>query len=341
MALTVQLPANEADRLLSVRGLISTDGNTTPELAALVQLAKDVFSTPCAAVNIIDEDWQRVACQVGTIPIGECSRDDSVCSRVVYENEVVVVPDLSRHPEFRNFPAIAGKPGFRFYAGAPVSLEPDLPIGSFCLLDVRPRDLSDAEIRNLRQFADVASGLLRLQKANFVMGFAEEKLKLAAMTDPLTGFYNRSALVSLIDVMLGNALSSHQGFGVLYLDMDGFKQINDRLGHPAGDQVLTHAAERISECLRASDVVVRMGGDEFAIFVPDPPDAAALSALSERLLEEFRRPFVVDDTIVSARLSIGAALAPDAGSDRISLLKAVDTALYQAKEAGRDRYVLR
>lgn len=341
MALTVQLPANEADRLLSVRGLISTEGNSTPELASLVQLAKDVFGTPCAAVNIIDEDWQRVACQVGSIPIGECSRDDSVCSRVVYANEVVVVPDLSRHPEFRSFPAILGKPGFRFYAGAPVSLEPDLPVGSFCLLDVEQRDFSDAEIRNLRQFADVASGLLRLQKANFMMEFAEEKLKLAAMTDPLTGFYNRSALVSLIDVMLANALSSQQGFGVLYMDMDGFKQINDKLGHPAGDQVLTHAAKRISECVRAQDVVVRMGGDEFAIFVPDPPGVAALSELSECLLEEFRRPFVVDDNIVTARLSIGVALAPEAGSERLGLLKAVDEALYQAKEAGRDRFVLR
>jgi diguanylate cyclase (GGDEF)-like protein len=161
------------------------------------------------------------------------------------------------------------------------------------------------------------------------------------MTDPLTGFYNRSALVSLVDVMLSNAMASRQSFGVLYLDMDGFKAINDTLGHPVGDLVLTYAAKRISECVRAQDVVVRMGGDEFAIFVPDPPDSSALSALSERLLTEFRRPFVADDKIVNARLSIGAALAPDAGSERLSLLRAVDEALYQAKAAGRDRFVLR
>jgi diguanylate cyclase (GGDEF)-like protein len=341
MALTVQLPANEAERMLSVRGIISPDGNATPELTSLVQLAKDIFGTPCAAVNIIDEDWQRVACQVGSIQISECDRGDSVCSRVVYSNEVVVVPDMARHPEFRSFPAITGKPGFRFYAGAPVSLEPGFPVGSFCLLDVGPRDFSDAEINRLRQFADVASGLLRLQKAKFVMEFAEEKLKLAAMTDPLTGFYNRSALVSLVDVMLNNAMSLKQSFGALYLDMDGFKAINDRLGHHAGDQVLTYAAKRISECVHAQDVVVRMGGDEFAIFIPDLSDHTALSDLSERLLKEFRRPFVVDGNIVSARLSIGAALAPDAGSDRVGLLKAVDEALYQAKAEGRDRFVIR
>ncbi|AYD02886.1 sensor domain-containing diguanylate cyclase [Neorhizobium sp. NCHU2750] len=340
MALAVQLPQNEAERLLSVRSLIAPDGYSTPELTSLVQLAKDVFDSPVAAVNVVDEDWQRVACQVGTIEISACSRDVSICSRVVFANEVVVIPDLSRHPELRHMPYVTGEPHFLSYAGAPVSIEPDMPVGSFCLIDTRPRDFSDGEIRNLRQFADVASGLLRLQKAKFVMEFAEEKLKLAAMTDPLTGFYNRSALVSLIDVMLNNALSQHQGFGVLYLDMDGFKAINDRYGHHTGDEVLTYAAKRISECIRAQDVVVRMGGDEFAIFVPDPPDITALSDLSERLLGEFRRPFVAEEKILNARLSIGAALAPNAGSERLSLLKAVDEALYQAKEAGRDRFVL-
>jgi diguanylate cyclase (GGDEF)-like protein len=341
MALTVQLPVNEAERLQSVRALIVPDGYSTPELTSLVQLAKDVFGSPVAAVNIVDEDWQRVTCQVGSIQINACSRDESICSRVVFENEVVVIPDMTRHPELRDMPFVTGEPHFRSYAGAPISLDPELPVGAFCLIDTKPRDFSDDELRQLRQFADVASGLLRLQKANFLMEFAEEKLKLAAMTDPLTGFYNRSALVSLIDVMLANALSSQQGFGVLYLDMDGFKTINDRYGHHTGDEVLTYAAKRISECVRAQDVVVRMGGDEFAIFVPDPPDVAALSGLCERLLGEFRRPFVVGDKLLSARLSIGVALAPDAGSDRLGLLRAVDEALYQAKAAGRDRFVIR
>jgi diguanylate cyclase (GGDEF)-like protein len=341
MALTAQLPDNEAERLLSVRALITPEGHTTPELTSLVQLAKDVFDSPVAAVNIVDEDWQRVTCQVGTIQLNACSRDVSICSRVVFENEVVLIPDLLRHPELRHMPYVTGEPHFRSYAGAPVSIDPDMPVGAFCLIDTKPRDFSDGEIRKLRQFADVASGLLRLQKANFMMEFAEEKLKLAAMTDPLTGFYNRSALVSLIDVMLANTLSSQQGFGVLYIDMDGFKQINDSYGHHTGDEVLTHAAKRISECLRAQDVVVRMGGDEFAIFLPDPPDVAALSAVCEKLLAEFRRPFVVGEQILAARLSIGVALAPDAGSDRLGLLKAVDEALYQAKAAGRDRFVIR
>ncbi|MBP2462647.1 MULTISPECIES: sensor domain-containing diguanylate cyclase [unclassified Rhizobium] len=340
MALPAQLPDNEAERLLSVRALISADGPSTPELEALVKLAKDVFTTPYAAVNIVDADWHRVACQVG-IRTSECPRDISICSRVVFDNEVVVVPDLARHPELRDLPYVLGEPGFRSYAGAPVALEPGLPVGAFCLLDTEPREFSDREIANLMHFAEVASGLLRLQKANHVMGFAEEKLRLAAITDPMTGFYNRAALVSIVDGMLADAFSAHQTVGVLYMDMDGFKTINDTLGHPAGDDVLKQAAQRITECLGVQEIAVRMGGDEFAVFVPNLANADALAGLSERLVKRFRSPFAVGRHIVNARLSVGAALAPHAGSDRLSLLQAVDEALYEAKASGRDRFVLR
>jgi diguanylate cyclase (GGDEF)-like protein len=340
MALRVQLPLNEADRLLSVRSLISPPGHAAPELASLVELAKDVFDLPFAALNLVDEDWHRVSCQAG-IHTTECPRDISICSRVVFANEVVVIPDLARHPELRELPYVLGGPAFRCYIGAPVVLEPDLPVGAFCLLDTKPRDFTDAEIRNLERFADIAGGLLRLHKAKLMMESSEQDLRLAAMTDPLTGFYNRAALEVLVDRTLDEAMAAQKPFGVLYLDMDGFKSINDQLGHHAGDEVLVQAAKRIRNCLNSNDVVVRMGGDEFAVFVPEAPDAAKISRLAHRLLEEFRRPFAVEGRIVSARLSIGGALAPDEGSDRLSLLRAVDEALYQAKAAGRDRFVFR
>jgi diguanylate cyclase (GGDEF)-like protein len=99
------------------------------------------------------------------------------------------------------------------------------------------------------------------------MQFAESELRTAAMTDPLTGFYNRAALPKIVDVGLAAAMTSAQTFGVLYLDMDGFKSINDRLGHATGDEVLRESALRIREVLRADDICLRMGGDEFAIFI--------------------------------------------------------------------------
>ncbi len=340
MGQNVRIPSNETDRLLAVRALNSGAGSSTPELAALAELARGVFAAPYAAINIIDEDWQRIAGQAG-MAIAECSREQSICTRVVYANDLFIVPDLTKHPELGLMSYVTGAPHFRFYAGAPVALDEGLAVGAFCILGTTPRELNAVEIANLRSFALVASGLLRLQKANLIMGIAERSLRTAAMTDPLTGFYNRSALTSVVDRALDAALAADQTFGALYLDMDGFKGINDKFGHHAGDEVLREAGNRIREVIRSGDIAVRMGGDEFAIFVPSPPNATALSSVAERLVAAFRKPFEIDGKEVRACISVGGAVAPQAGTKRTDILSYVDGALYQAKSAGRDRFVVR
>ncbi|NEI68026.1 diguanylate cyclase [Rhizobium lusitanum] len=336
MGQLVRVPANETQRLLAVRSLNAIHSSPTPELATLAELARGVFEMPYAAINIIDEDWQRIAGQAG-LKIAECSRDMSICTRVVFDDELLVIPDLAEDPELRSFSFVIEDPRFRFYAGAPVRLENGLPVGAFCILDQKPRRFSPGEEQSLRHFAQIASALLRLQKSNLLMGIAENGLRTAAMTDPLTRFFNRSALEGVVDGALSAAVAAGRHFGVLYLDMDGFKSINDRFGHNVGDEVLCEAAARIRSVVHADDIVVRMGGDEFAVFVSAPPDRSALVSLSERLLIAFRAPFAVDGVSMSAKLSIGVALAPKDGATRKLLLQNVDAALYQAKAAGRDR----
>jgi diguanylate cyclase (GGDEF)-like protein len=338
MGQAVRIPTNERQRLLAVRSLNSIGSAPTPELATLAELAKGIFDVSYAAINIIDEDWQRIGGQAG-LRIGECSREMSICTRVVFADELLIVPDLAEDRELKTRPYVVGSPHFRFYAGAPVYLE-NLPVGSFCILDVRPGHLSDGQAQNLRRFAAVASALLSLQKANLVMGLAHNQLQNAAITDPLTGLFNRSALSSIVDGALHNAIAAGQTFGALYLDMDGFKAINDELGHHAGDEVLYEAANRIRSVIRAGDIAIRMGGDEFAVFIPNPPNAPALAAVSQRLVAAFREPFQVDGKAVLARISIGGALAPLNGQRRAELLNSCDKALYSAKRDGRDRFVI-
>ncbi|SCX35055.1 sensor domain-containing diguanylate cyclase [Agrobacterium rosae] len=333
-------PVNETERLVAVRSILSVGSGPTPELAALSELAKGVFDMARAAIHIVDEDWLRIAHQAG-IQVSECSRDISICTRVVLSNDVLVVPDLSAHPELRGFPYVEGGPKFRFYAGAPIELEPGLTVGAFCILDTSPRELKPAEVESLKRFAVLAAALLRLQHANFTMSLAERALRDAAMTDPLTGFYNRKALSALVDSQMYAALQSNETFGALYLDMDGFKAINDTLGHGVGDRVLHEAACRIRDVIRSEDIAVRMGGDEFAVFIPRPAGSHVISKLAERLLEAFRQPFDIDGRLIHAPLSIGGAIAPQAGQDCVSLLQSVDEALYQAKKDGRDRFVSR
>lgn len=105
--------------------------------------------------------------------------------------------------------------------------------------------------------------------------------------------------------------------------------------------MLTVAAARIRNAIRSGDTVVRMGGDEFAIFMPHPGTPEVMNGMADRLLAAFRETFDVDGQAVGARLSIGGAIAPQAGADRATLLRSVDEALYQAKKSGRDRFVSR
>ena len=163
---------------------------------------------------------------------------------------------------------------------------------------------------------------------------AEARLRHQAFHDALTGLANRALFAERV----ADALSSGapQSTAVLYLDLDGFKLVNDTLGHDAGDELLTVAAQRIRDCLRHGDVAGRLGGDEFAVLLVDlaGPDGAA--AIAERLRVSLREPIRIGERDSVVRASIGTALgSPDA--DHESLLRRADLAMYAAKSAGGDR----
>jgi diguanylate cyclase (GGDEF)-like protein len=325
-------PNIEEKRLLAVRSLGALTEVASDEMDALVQLARSFFDTQFAAINIIDEDWQRTAAQAG-IRIGECSRQQSICKRVVAEEQTIILPDLRRDSEHSRSAYVVDNPAFRFYAGAPVRLEDRSIVGSLCILDTRPRNLDDEEIATLERLALVAGALLQLHRSNLILAATQSDLRLAAITDPLTGFFNRLALEEEIaDPFAGREDLN----GALFMDMDGFKQINDRFGHDVGDEVLRQSADRIGSIIGADDRVVRIGGDEFVLFIANIAEQDDLQARAERLVERFREPFIVGPHRIDARLSVGAACSPRALHTRTRLVKMADEALYLAKAAGRD-----
>lgn len=330
---------DEQDRLDAVRTIHPASFGPTSELKALAELGQQIFAVQRAAIHILDEDWLRIATQAG-IMVSEIARDISVCDRVVMNRKILVVPDMRAVPDLADMPYVKGEPHLRFYAGAPLELERGLIVGTFCISDCEPRAADAVDADSLMRFAAVASALLRLQRANFQMTLAEQDLRLAALTDPLTRFYNRGALPVLVDPLLQAASIARSSLGVLYLDMDGFKTINDTFGHDVGDSVLQQAADRIRAVLSDRDIVVRMGGDEFAIFIESVATKEILSKLAEELVAAFHPPFVVQGKQLQARLSVGGALTGDGLFDRVTLLQVVDNALYQAKAAGRNRAII-
>jgi diguanylate cyclase (GGDEF)-like protein len=161
---------------------------------------------------------------------------------------------------------------------------------------------------------------------------AEDQLIKASITDALTGLRNRPALLSHLDHALTVAHREQRGFGILFIDIDNFKTINDSKGHTAGDAFLSGVADRLKCCTRSSDICARFGGDEFVIFVSNDAD---LDTLAHRLVDSFQQPIETDFGKISATVSIGVAKYPIHGENIDQLIHAADTAMYQAKAAGR------
>jgi diguanylate cyclase (GGDEF)-like protein len=164
------------------------------------------------------------------------------------------------------------------------------------------------------------------------------KLKRQASHDALTGLPNRTLLHDRLEHALAHATREGTEVAVLFLDLDGFKDVNDSLGHDAGDELLRCIAGRLLECVRGSDTVARLGGDEFVLVLEGVPDLSEVQQIAERVLAALQQPIPLAERHTQVSGSIGIALTPRDGVEAGSLLKHADAAMYRAKHAGRNNY---
>jgi diguanylate cyclase (GGDEF)-like protein len=167
----------------------------------------------------------------------------------------------------------------------------------------------------------------------------DRRLQTMAHADPLTGLPNRAAMLTLLAQELANAQRNRTSAAILFLDLDRFKRANDTLGHAVGDALLRQAADRITGNLRAGDTVARPGGDEFTILLGNLPSARDAGTVARQLIKALSRPFEVDGHTIYVGASVGIAIYPQDGTRGADLLKKADSAMYQAKEGGRNRFV--
>jgi len=163
----------------------------------------------------------------------------------------------------------------------------------------------------------------------------ERRLNYLAYHDALTGLPNRSLLNDRLAQALSYAKRNQRAVAVLFLDIDRFKDVNDSLGHSAGDRLLRVIAERLLNCARGVDTVARVGGDEFVIVLPDQENGAINASVVHRIVEAIAQPIQLEDREVIVSCSIGVAMYPQDGADAGTLLKCADTAMYRAKKLGR------
>jgi two-component system cell cycle response regulator len=194
----------------------------------------------------------------------------------------------------------------------------------------KPYDLAELAIR-MRNALEVRL----LYKAAIEHGRIQEE---RALHDPLTGLSNRRLLQDRIEHGIAHAVRDGRRMTLMYFDLDGFKQVNDRHGHLYGDKLLIAIAQRLQKSKRQEDTLARVGGDEFILLQPHTVNKHDVAISASRILQELKAPFDINGIALSAAASIGIAFYPDDGHDGTSLIAAADMALYKAKRAGKNGY---
>ncbi|MEH2235938.1 CHASE2 domain-containing protein [Nostoc sp.] len=177
-----------------------------------------------------------------------------------------------------------------------------------------------------------------LFRSNNELKLKEDHLRYLAYHDPLTGLSNRKFFAEQLCESLHWAQHNNLLLGLLFIDLDGFKQVNDTLGHETGDRLLMTIAERLSNSLRASDIVSRLGGDEFTVILRAIPNVQIAAKVAEKILSSIIKPIVLDGYAIRVSASIGISVYPYNSQDSETLMKQADAAMYRAKHLGKNRY---
>ena len=203
---------------------------------------------------------------------------------------------------------------------------------------MRTKELKDSNSHLLSEVQERKKTELQLMQSQFAAEQAHKKIQYQASFDPLTKLANRSLFLERFTQASIRADRNNTFVALLFLDLDRFKYINDTLGHSIGDELLQEASSRIQEVLRASDTAARFGGDEFAVVLSDIDDLLTVDLIVNRILKSMASPFRLsgNDAFVSA--SIGITVYPTDGKDSETLLRKADSAMYKAKDEGRNNF---
>ncbi len=185
---------------------------------------------------------------------------------------------------------------------------------------------------------ELARTNLGLQEKNHRLEESEEQLRQMAHFDKLTGLPNRLLFFERLERAVVESNRSRSNFGLLFVDLDAFKAVNDNHGHKAGDGLLLMAGQRMSGCVRASDTVARMGGDEFCVIVRGVKSIDGPVTVAEKIISALSRPFDISGTTCQIGASVGIAIYPDDGDTVELLMTHADNAMYEAKRGGKNSW---
>ncbi|HEV7206795.1 MAG TPA: sensor domain-containing diguanylate cyclase [Jatrophihabitans sp.] len=325
-----ELPVDDGARVAALRALGVLDQPPTPDLDAITRLATAVTGAPVAVLNLIDADRQVQASVAGGEP-GVFAREDSLCQHTVAEGRLIHVSDASADRRFADSPFVNGVvDDIRLYCGVPVRDGAGFAVGSLCVVGNEPRELTPGAIAALEDLAAQVGHLFELRRQRAQMVEMLSDLQHLADHDPLTGLANGRTLRSL---MRDTERAAPSLPAVFYCDLDGFKAVNDTFGHDVGDEVLVEIARRLRAAVRPSDVVARVGGDEFVLLCDDLNDES-VPAVEARIRATTREPVLTRAGAVRVGVSVGLSRAA-ASSSLHAVLADADRRMYADKRARR------
>ncbi|USU03857.1 sensor domain-containing diguanylate cyclase [Sphingomonadaceae bacterium OTU29LAMAA1] len=309
-------------RLAALRRLDVLDSAVEEPFEKIVTLVRTVLGVPMATVTLVDRDRQWFKARRG-IDVAETPRSISLCTHTIQQREALIIGDTHGDPRFADNPLVTGAPHIRAYAGIPLRTPDGYNVGSLCAMDTKARAFTPADIAILTNCAHIVSD--------------ELELRMVAQVDFLTGALTRRAFVEQAEREIARAARYHRPSTIVMLDVDHFKSVNDTYGHAAGDQVLHQLAELATLTLRPSDVFGRLGGEEFALLLPETGgDDAVIAAERLRMAIAANVIRLADGQDLRITASFGvAALAAD--TSVAAWLERADTMLYAAKAGGRNQ----
>ncbi len=326
------IPPDEPERLETLRALDILDSEPEQAYEDLTLLASHICGTPIALVSLIDKERQWFKSRIGLDP-QETPRDVAFCAHAIAGPGTLVVEDTAQDDRFARNPLVLGDPNIRFYAGAPLRMPEGHALGTLCVIDRIPRELTPEQQAALEALARQVVAQLELRRK-------VSELQRFSMRDALTGVFNRGYFDDMLPVELERSKRYGHPLSLLLIDADHFKQFNDRFGHQEGDRILTLLSATLTRTVRAADLVCRYGGEEFAVILPHTERGVAT-----RLAERIRGAVEAAGHDVTPRLprpltvTLGVATFPAESTDAEGLIAVADRRLYAGKAAGRNRVV--
>lgn len=352
----------EADRLAALYRYNILDTLPEPAYDDVVEIASCLAGTPVAIIGLLDDgDRQWFKAKVG-LDVDHVPRHKTFCNRLIdYPDEVLVIPDTLDDPIVGQRPELMVNSAIRFYMGAPLLTADQQVIGSLCVVDYEPKQVTASQKNAMAALARQVMQLLELRYRNreirellseravqmrelsnyqVLLEQHNRQLLTESRTDRLTKIGNRAALDQYLAQAHQDCIKVHQPLSIMLIDVDYFKPYNDQFGHPAGDLVLQQVAALLYDSCRTTDFAARYGGEEFMLILPETTARTALQ-VAERLRRRIEEEEFPNRQIT---VSIGVArMIPRKDEAAITvheLINRADQALYQAKGAGRNQVMV-